>query len=194
LDTLSESDRREIASLKPPIDRLWEARAEFYPARLSSEQMERLIDLMMTTGDTEAAEFDQERAFHALIRWADASTLPRLGTLLDDAEGNVDGRIVVIMTCVGDRSARLKAAAAKAVDALSPGTCWAVARLGLTESIPQLVKDFVLETWTGRINSSHDLAIPTYFAIRDLTKQDFNFEANPWREWAEKNGCWKEDE
>ena len=197
LGTLTEIDRREIASLKPPIDRFWEARAEFYPRRLSSEQMGRLIDLMTTSGDTEAAEFDQVRAFHALVRWADASTLPKLRALLEDEEGIVNPRVVVILTSVGDRSPRLREAAARAVnsdDGFYPGTCWAAARLGLTEAIPQLVEDLVLETSWRRVSSARDLALPAYLALRDLTKQEFEFEANSWREWAEKNGFWKVDD
>ncbi|HTF57140.1 MAG TPA: hypothetical protein VK661_07900 [Planctomycetota bacterium] len=192
LEGVTEEDRRSIESLKFPIDHFMEEKKTFYPERYGTEHRDRLIMYLTAAdqgGDSELRDYLRERAAGALIHHDDKGALPGLCALLD-AKGSSVSEVLVAVTMValGDHSDRVIKILEEGFDVYQAGVCWAVAHLGRTKVIPELVREFELGVRPGQISNNFQEAVTAYFALKELTGQDFGFYPGKWSEWAERTG------
>jgi hypothetical protein len=70
--------------------------------------------------------------------------------------------------------------------------CWALTKLKGVKVVPKLVRAFFYDASPSRIDSRYLEAVPAYFALVDLTGQDFGFDPDKWEAWAKRTGNWEE--
>ena len=187
LGGLSETDRKAVEARVWPIDRFWKERSDFYPKSYGAENRKFLLNYLSAPGfdeDCELAGFLQERAKYALIHHRDVEALP-------EARRFDDSSFAVVRAAFGERSERLREIL-EADEPSDPAACWALAKIGSPKSVPSLVKALVLDIWSRKVDTHFQEAVAAYFALVDLTGQDFGFDDDKWHEWAKGTGNWKE--
>jgi len=191
LKYLSDEERKSIEGETFPIDHFWKDRGKFYPVRFDIDSRKELLTFLSAPRfdeDNDLPYFLQERARNALIHHREAAAMDELRPLLADKETpNISARAAVVMAALGDRS-DLVGEEIEGNLFQEDAACWALALVGRSKSIPSLVQALVLDMWPGRITSGWDEAVSAYFALRDLTGQDFGLDEDKWSEWAERTG------
>jgi len=192
MEAISDTDRRPIESRKFPIDRFMEAKEIFYPVRYGPESRDQLIAYLKTgdqNEDSETREFFQAGAARSLVHHGDKDALPMLRSLLDKPSSDW---ILVTIVGLGDRSDRVVKILEESFGEYREGNSWALAQLGRIRFVPDLLQDLVLNVRPGQVTHGFQEAVTAYFALRDLTGQDFELHRERWSDWAERTGIKKE--
>lgn len=196
LELLTDEDRSALASMKPPLDFFWDRRSDFYHAVSTAAELDLQISWLVTpqTGlDDDVRDFMSDRAFHSLLHNGRGKNLPKLEEALESKDGT-NWLVAVILVASGYRNPRLSDKLPACVDEYNPGTCWAAAKLGLKQVIPDLIQTFSIDLWPGRVYHRFDEAVTVYFALRDISGKDFGFNSATWEEWARSEGLMKKDD
>jgi hypothetical protein len=187
-ELLTKEDRESLKSLGPPIDRFMEMKGDFYPAAYGPAHRNRLIEFLTAEGpeeESEVRELLKERAANALIFQRDKGAIP----FLRECE-NIQAVIVIV--ALGGKVDSVGGGLMELAEACNPSSSWVVARLRITEQIPDYLLS--LYTNTGPLNLVYGFAdlVTAYFALRELTGQQFGFDADRWVDWGRKEGYWKD--
>jgi hypothetical protein len=189
LSFLTEEDRGEISRSKHPIDALWESREVLYPKAYGPREREALVSRLNPPApgsekqDSEVRTMLCEAAERALVHHERGG-----GEALRGELARQELTRHPLLANAGYRDDEVLRSLAKDIESggkFASEAIRGVARLGLKTHVPKLVE--LLGEARRENERDAGSAIPLLYALRDLTGENFELDADQWRRWLEKN-------